>query len=131
MSLNQETELLAPHAESGLVQPQDANAKTNGRDQRPKKRKVAAAEHMKYHKTTTKRRALKVRCDVCIIESHERHAPLSDFSITELYMCVYKSKVHPDTIDKPVCANGGSVSSRSLSRELGYILYSSTVPEQR
>lgn len=58
MSRNQETELPpARHAGEGLVDGA-ATAKVGGKV--GKRKKVAVAEHMKYHKPTAKRRALKV-----------------------------------------------------------------------
>lgn len=56
--------MLAPHAGGGLLLPHDdATVNTGGEGaskERPKKKKVVATEHMKYHKPTSKRRALKV-----------------------------------------------------------------------
>lgn len=60
MSRNQETELLsARHAGEGLVDGV-ATSKVGGKV--GKRKKVAVAEHMKYHKPTAKHRALKVPC---------------------------------------------------------------------
>lgn len=63
MSLNQESEVLAPHAGGGLLPHGDATSigGEGASRERPKKKKVAVAEHMKYHKPTSKRRALKVK----------------------------------------------------------------------
>lgn len=62
MSRNQESELLAPLAGGGLL-PHGDGTGTGGEGaarERPKRKKVAVGEHMKYHKPTSKRRALKV-----------------------------------------------------------------------
>lgn len=66
MSRNQETDLLAPHAAEGLIQTHDATAKMGGDmkggpAEKPKKKKSVGGERMKYHKPTSKRRALQVR----------------------------------------------------------------------
>lgn len=69
MSHNQETDLLAPHAADGLIQTNDATVKMgasrNGvlgeKSKNKRKKKKGAGEHMKYHKPTSKRRALQVR----------------------------------------------------------------------
>lgn len=66
MSHNQETDLLAPHAADGLIHTNDATAKiggggVSGEKSKTKKKKRAGGEHMKYHKPTSKRRALQVR----------------------------------------------------------------------
>ncbi len=75
MSHNQETELLAPHAADGLIHTHDATAKIGGRGgglpgDNSKTKKKAATDHMKYHKPTSKRRAIQVR-QQC---SEARHA---------------------------------------------------------
>lgn len=70
MSHNQETDLLAPHAADGLIYTNDATVKMGGSGNgvpgekskhKKKKKKAAGGEHMKYHKPTSKRRALQVR----------------------------------------------------------------------
>lgn len=66
MSQNQETDLLAPHAAEGLIQTHDSTAKMGGdmkggSGEKPKKKKSAGGDRMKYHKPTSKRRALQVR----------------------------------------------------------------------
>lgn len=68
MSHNQETDLLAPHAADGLIHTNGATVKIGGsgvsgeKSKTKKKKKGAGGEHMKYHKPTSKRRALQVRC---------------------------------------------------------------------
>lgn len=65
MSLNQEGMELAPHAADGLL-PLASTAKMGvgdrGRKRKGAGRGPAVLAHMKYHKPTTKRRALKVCC---------------------------------------------------------------------
>lgn len=68
MSHNQETELLAPHAADGLVHAHGATAVNVGSGgkglpgevSKRKIKKKTGGEHMKYHKPTSKRRALQV-----------------------------------------------------------------------
>lgn len=68
MSHNQETDVLAPHAADGLLQTNDATVKIGGSENgvqgdKPKgkkNKKGAGGERMKYHKPTSKRRALQV-----------------------------------------------------------------------
>ena len=65
MSVNQESEQLAPHAAESFVSAQDATTTTGIRNKSvsgksAKRRKVEVAEHMKYYKATAKRRALEV-----------------------------------------------------------------------
>ena len=67
MSHNQETELLAPHAADGLIHAHDATGKMGGGggipgDKSKTKKKKTARDHMKYHKPTSKRRAIQVAC---------------------------------------------------------------------
>lgn len=64
MSLNQETQLSGTHAADDISKPFGATTKASGKcasGDRPRRKKTAVAEHMKYHKPTSKRRALKVR----------------------------------------------------------------------
>lgn len=76
MSHNQETDLLAPHAADGLVHTHDATANM-GSDRKgmpgetsKRKKKKAGGEHMKYHKPTSKRRALQVRHTSLYVSYH-------------------------------------------------------------
>lgn len=77
MSGNQETELLAPHAADGLVHAHGVTTNVGsgrkgvpGERYKMKSKKKAGGEHMKYHKPTSKRRALQVRYGPKIISYH-------------------------------------------------------------
>lgn len=70
MSHNQETEVLAPHAADGLIHNahgatanMGSSSKAVPGEMSKRKSKKKAGEHMKYHKPTSKRRALQVRHD--------------------------------------------------------------------